>query len=69
MTYIDYTHNHVPQGWECPKCKRVYSPATPMCYNCGGETTTTTSNLGSIPNITGVVKEGQPSQTFNTEKE
>lgn len=24
-----------PQGWQCPICKRVYSPLTPMCYYCG----------------------------------
>lgn len=26
-----------PQGWQCPICKRVYSPFTPCCFNCGGE--------------------------------
>ena len=24
----------IPQGWECPKCKRVYSPTTSMCSHC-----------------------------------
>ena len=24
------------QGWQCPICKRVYSPMTMMCYYCGG---------------------------------
>ena len=23
------------QGWQCPICRRVYSPTTPMCYCCG----------------------------------
>lgn len=23
------------QGWQCPICKRVYSPTTPMCWYCG----------------------------------
>lgn len=32
------------QGWICPKCGRVYSPFTPMCLYCQGETTIT-SNL------------------------
>lgn len=32
------------QGWQCPICKRVYSPTTAMCYYCGnGETVTTTT--------------------------
>lgn len=22
------------QGWQCPVCKRVYSPITPTCYHC-----------------------------------
>lgn len=24
----------INQGWECPKCGRVYSPTTPMCFHC-----------------------------------
>ena len=31
------------QGWVCPKCGRVYSPTTSMCFYCGNETTTTTT--------------------------
>ena len=31
---------YVPQGWECPKCKRVYSPTTIMCSYCQGVVTT-----------------------------
>ena len=34
-----YTLNdefNAPQGWVCPKCGRVYSPSTPMCWYCGG---------------------------------
>lgn len=25
----------IQQGWQCPVCKRVYSPSTPMCFFCG----------------------------------
>lgn len=25
------------QGWQCPICKRVYSPRQEMCLYCGGE--------------------------------
>jgi len=35
--------NFAQQGWQCPICKRVYSPFTPMCYCCGAEGTTNTS--------------------------
>ena len=27
----------IQQGWQCPVCKRVYSPSTYMCPWCGGE--------------------------------
>ena len=38
---------YATQGWQCPICKRVYSPMTPMCLYCGGlETTTTASGSG-----------------------
>lgn len=33
----------VQQGWQCPICKRVYSPFTPWCYYCGEEGRTKTS--------------------------
>lgn len=33
-----------PLGWQCPVCRRVYSPTTPMCYTCGnGETAMATN--------------------------
>ena len=25
---------HIPQGWQCPVCGRVYSPTSPMCLYC-----------------------------------
>lgn len=25
----------VPQGWQCPICKRVYAPFVSECFNCG----------------------------------
>lgn len=28
-------NQHIPQGWQCPCCIRVYSPSTPMCLSCG----------------------------------
>lgn len=27
--------NIAMQGWQCPICKRVYSPYTQMCPYCG----------------------------------
>ena len=29
------------QGWECPKCHRIYAPATVMCLSCPAQTITT----------------------------
>ena len=34
--------NFAQQGWQCPICKRVYSPFTDMCSYCGGDSRTTT---------------------------
>ena len=34
----------IPQGWECPKCKRVYSPTTQMCSHCPEYTQGVTSS-------------------------
>ena len=53
----EYSVDFVPQGWQCPICKRVYSPFTPMCWYCGnGKQTTVTStgtdiNPGYMPPI------------------
>ena len=33
----------VQQGWQCPICKRVYSPFTSCCLSCGAEGMTKTS--------------------------
>ena len=31
------------QGWQCPICKRIYSPFTPCCFYCGAESSAKTS--------------------------
>lgn len=42
-----------PKGWECPKCGRVYSPTTPMCFYCSNKdvrtTFTSTAHTGWTP--------------------
>ena len=42
--------NFTPQGWECPKCHRVYSPTTMMCIACPQytESKTSTGTTGPI---------------------
>lgn len=35
-------YNFAQPGWQCPICKRVYSPFTPCCFNCGAEDITRT---------------------------
>lgn len=39
------------QGWQCPICKRVYSPFTHMCMCCGNKEveTITLPNTGGLP--------------------
>lgn len=32
---------YIPQGWQCPVCKRVYAPDYPWCNFCGEETRVT----------------------------
>ena len=47
-----YSTNFIPQGWECPKCKRVYSPTTTMCAHCPQKLVTTTSTgTGTISTL------------------
>ena len=29
----------IQQGWQCPCCRRIYSPTTPMCFTCPQQTT------------------------------
>ena len=36
------------QGWQCPICKKVYSPSTPWCYYCGGESKISTTAEASL---------------------
>ena len=36
-----------PQGWICPKCGRVYSPSTPVCFYCGGASQPTVTTTGT----------------------
>lgn len=53
---IDNDYNMlIPQGWQCPICKRVYSPAYPWCVFCGNEktetTTTYTADVTYVPPI------------------
>jgi hypothetical protein len=37
----------IPQGWECPKCNRVYSPTTSMCSHCPVQAVTTAGTTGT----------------------
>ncbi len=41
---------YIPQGWQCPVCKRVYAPDWPFCTVCGntGETTVTATNTTPV---------------------
>mgnify|MGYP003292973869 CR=1 FL=1 len=42
---MDGYPNWTPQGWQCPVCKRVYSPNTTMCLYCGNTDTFTTTTV------------------------
>ena len=53
MNCVDFDFR-APLGWQCPVCGAVYSPTTPMCYNCTGKTKTYTVSTKTVP----VVPEG-----------
>ena len=44
-----YEDQLIWQGWQCPKCKRVYSPQTPMCPYCGGRYSVSTETVTNDP--------------------
>ena len=44
---------NVMQGWQCPICKRVYSPFTRMCIYCSNKEVKTVT----LPNTGGFAQE------------
>jgi hypothetical protein len=48
-----HQHGFTQQGWECPKCGKVYSPTTIMCLTCPQkvETKTTTDTTPINPSL------------------
>lgn len=34
-SWVGNEFNYAPQGWQCPVCKRVYSPWVSKCEFCG----------------------------------
>lgn len=42
----------INKGWQCPICGRVYSPTTPMCFYCKGNSQSipTTININTQSN-------------------
>lgn len=62
MSQFDFT----PQGWECPKCKRVYSPTTMMCIACPQYTEGKTSTGTSGPIVTPIGVGGYGTTTAST---
>lgn len=53
------------QGWQCPICKRVYSPHTPCCFYCGADGTTKTSTDGTVASEDFITEEDY---TYNKKK-
>lgn len=44
-----YNFCFAPQGWQCPICKRVYSPMTSMCFTCGKKETYNSIKIDGVP--------------------
>lgn len=51
MAMTEKAFTNYMQGWECPKCGRVYSPYTHMCPYCGPKHSheTVTTDLPYVP--------------------
>lgn len=50
-TYIGNSDIIQPQqGWECPKCGRVYAPTNLMCWYCPNNAIATTDVVFTHPN-------------------
>jgi hypothetical protein len=49
-----HQHRFTQQGWECPKCGRVYSPSTMMCLSCPQEVKT---NITTTATCSGFVSD------------
>lgn len=49
--FMNKLFTNAMQGWQCPICKRVYSPFTHMCMYCGNKEveTITLPNTGELP--------------------
>lgn len=47
MTKSNNMNLTIPQGWECPKCRHVYSPTTSMCIYCPQSITSGTTSSGT----------------------
>lgn len=53
-------YNFAQQGWQCPLCKRVYSPFTPCCFHCGAEGMTKTASSVSYLHPDSITKSDMP---------
>jgi hypothetical protein len=45
--------NQAAQGWQCPLCKKVFSPTTAQCLYCPVNVMTTTINPWPYPTTGG----------------
>lgn len=53
----------VQQGWQCPICKRVYSPTTMMCMYCGNtELATTIGDVQPVVNMPNIINDTSMTQ-------
>lgn len=43
-----YSINYAQQGWQCPLCKRIYSPTIPECLHCNNNETTLTTTTENL---------------------
>ena len=54
LNSVNFQHNlslTAMQGWQCPICKRVYSPFTHMCLYCSSKEITTITLPNTSTNV------------------
>jgi len=42
-------YGFIQQGWECPKCHRIYSPNQSFCLYCNDKRVTYATGTSAIP--------------------
>ena len=62
---MNYETHYVNQGWQCPICKTVYAPTTPMCFRCSGNASPITCDTHVPYDLPSVLNESDLNNSEN----